>query len=201
MYFQVAFYASGTNPENHSFVALDISAPRSSSGSSGSTSSTTSMCDKITEMPECLRSNDKDDDVFVPSPTFNRTHKEPPKKRPRNSSQDLFLNSSPESCSELVLTPFFGKPTPEMAILQIIGISVKLHGIGKRVLTFCCKFWRSFLASCYLLKLYLNENSLLRTNDLWWVILGSCHCSWKVENVVFVSFIVWWLHSSVNSFF
>ena len=146
MYFQVAFYASGVNPESHDFVGLDISAPRSSSSSGGST---TSSVDK----PECLRSNDDEDDVFEPysPPTLKRTGaKEPPKKRPRNSSQDMFLNSSPESCSELQLTPFFGHETPAKAVLQITGINVNSDGvIGKRFLKFSTYIYSYF---CVVLK-------------------------------------------------
>lgn len=87
-------------------------------------------------MAECLRSDESHDDIFadydVSEPTPFKQVKTPARKRPRFSSQDMFLSSSPESTSGIDLTPFFGKPPQEKSVLQILDINRALDGnIGK----------------------------------------------------------------------
>ena len=132
----MAFHLAGKDPATHEFTALDISAPRNSA--STSTSSTTSTSDILDEA-ECLREQSEEDIFagFEEATESDVRTRAPPQKRPRHSTQDLFLPSSPESSSGMVLTPFFGNAPQPKSILQIIDIHLAIDGnVGKQHLIY-----------------------------------------------------------------
>ena len=120
--FQVAFFIAGQDPKIHPFAALDISSPRQTSSTSTCSSTSTPSVDSKQKEPESLR-DDGPDDVFGAQEDDKPRPKITSNKRPRISSPDMFLSSSPETPSGIDLTRFFGvEPQPKIAVLQILNI-------------------------------------------------------------------------------